>query len=247
MGPTARRKPPIVCATEADCDAALTMQMFKQLAGTPVLFADVRHYHADLGVWDLCNSGEHATYFAGRSDDPAVNLARTEFRPQGFYFPAGGAAVYHIAAPGPVTLARLTRHDRRYRMTIVPREFVDFGARNHEIAALSARTTGRTPSRGSRLPGRAVHPTSSTAITSTASTATGLRELELVCSNLGIDAECEAANRCPAAIGLDFGTESVRALLVDVAIGRDHGDRGRPLCRRRHRARAPWHRRDARR
>ena len=44
------------------------MQIFKHLAGTPVLFADVRHYHADLGVWDLCNSGEHATYFAGRSD-----------------------------------------------------------------------------------------------------------------------------------------------------------------------------------
>ena len=79
------------------------------------------------GVWDLCNSGEHATYFAGRSLDPAVNLGRTEFRPQGFYFPAGGAAVYHIAAPGRVTLARLTRHDGRYVMNIVPAEFVDFG------------------------------------------------------------------------------------------------------------------------
>jgi L-fucose isomerase len=136
-GPDGASKPSIVCATEADSDAALTMQMFKQLTGTPVLFADVRHYHADLGVWDLCNSGEHATYFAGRSLDPAVNLPKTEFRPQGFYFPAGGAAVYHIAAPGPVTLARLTRHDGAYVMTIVGAEFVDFGARNHEIAAIS--------------------------------------------------------------------------------------------------------------
>ena len=76
MDPTARRSRSIVCSTEADSDAALTMQMFKQLTGTPALFADVRHYHADLGVWDLCNSGEHATYFAGRSDDPAVNLPR---------------------------------------------------------------------------------------------------------------------------------------------------------------------------
>jgi L-fucose isomerase len=136
-GPEGEAKPSIVCATEADSDAALTMQIFKHLAGTPVLFADVRHYHADLGVWDLCNSGEHATYFAGRSLDPAVNLARTELRPEGFYFPAGGAAVYHIAAPGRVTLARLTRADGRYVMTIVPAEFVDFGARNHEIAAIS--------------------------------------------------------------------------------------------------------------
>ena len=136
-GPDGTPKPSIVCATEADSDAALTMQLFKHLAGTPALFADVRHYHADLGVWDLCNSGEHATYFAAASMDPAENLPRVEFRPQGFYFPAGGAAVYHIAAPGRMTLARLMRHDRRYRMVIVPAEIVDFGPRNHEIAAIS--------------------------------------------------------------------------------------------------------------
>lgn len=136
-GPDGVSKPSIVCATEADSDAALTMQIFKQLTGEPALFADVRHYHDDLGVWDLCNSGEHATFFAGRSLDPAVNLARTELRPQGFYFPAGGAAVYHIAAPGRVTLARLIRVDGRYVMTIVPAEFVDFGDRNDAIAAIS--------------------------------------------------------------------------------------------------------------
>ena len=136
-GPDGKPKPSIVCSTEADSDAAVTMQIFKHLSGTPVLFADVRHYHADLGVWDLCNSGEHATYFAAKSLEAEANLARTEFRPQGFYFPAGGAAVYHIAAPGRVTLARLTRHDLRYVMTVVPAEFVDFGPRNHEIAAIS--------------------------------------------------------------------------------------------------------------
>ena len=136
-GPDGTPKPPIVCATEADSDAALTMQIMKLLSGTPVLFADVRHYHADLGVWDLCNSGEHATYFAAASFDPGENLPRVELKPQGFYFPAGGAAVYHVAAPGRVTLARLTRHDRRYRMTIVPAEFVDLGARAHEVAAVS--------------------------------------------------------------------------------------------------------------
>ncbi len=135
-GPDGNPKPSIVCATEADSDAALTMQIFKHIAATPVLFADVRHYHEDLGVWDLCNSGEHATYFAAKSFDPEVNLARTEFRPEGFYFPAGGASVYHIAAPGGVTLGRLTRHDGEYRMTALRAEFVDFGERNDEVAAI---------------------------------------------------------------------------------------------------------------
>ena len=128
------------------------MQVFKELTGTPALFADVRHYHADLGVWDLCNSGEHATYFAGRSDDPAVNLPRVEFRPQGFYFPAGGAAVYHIAAPGAVTLARLTRHDRRYRMAIVTRRVRRLRRPQPRDRRALARTTGRMPSRGSDCP-----------------------------------------------------------------------------------------------
>ena len=96
----------------------------------------MRHYHDDLGVWDLCNSGEHATYCAARSFNPEDNLARTEFRPEGFYFPAGGASVYHIAAPGEVTLGRLTRHDGEYRMTALRAEFVDFGDRNDEVAAI---------------------------------------------------------------------------------------------------------------
>lgn len=42
-----------------------------------------------------------------------------------FYFPAGGAAVRHIAAPGRVTMARLTRINGKYIMSIVPAEIVD--------------------------------------------------------------------------------------------------------------------------
>jgi len=117
---------PIVCATEADMDGALTMEIFKHLSGTPVLFADVRHYDAADDVWDLCNSGQHATYFAGRSFDPAVNLPKVRFYPEIIYFPAGGASVAHIAAPGAVTLARLARRQGRYWMAIVPAEFVAF-------------------------------------------------------------------------------------------------------------------------
>jgi L-fucose isomerase len=108
-----------VTATEADMDGALTMQLLKLLTGDPVLFADVRHYHADRDVWDLCNSGQHATWFAARSADPAENLSRVHFHPEVFYFPAGGASVQHLAAPGDLTFARLTRLDGQYRMHVM--------------------------------------------------------------------------------------------------------------------------------
>jgi L-fucose isomerase len=121
-------KEPVVCATEADMDGALTMQLMKHIAQTPVLFADVRHFHEDLDVWDLCNSGQHATWFAARSDDPDENLARVQLLPEVFYFPAGGASVQHVAAEGEMTFARLTRLDGRYRMHVLTGRFVNFDA-----------------------------------------------------------------------------------------------------------------------
>ena len=119
-------KPTHVTATESDMDGALTMQLLKTLSHTPVLFADVRHYHAGKDVWDLCNSGQHATWFAARSADPAENLAKVNLFPEVFYFPAGGASVQHLAAPGSFTLARLTRHDHKYRMHVVRAEFEQY-------------------------------------------------------------------------------------------------------------------------
>ena len=112
-------KPVHVCATEADMDGALTMQLLHTISATPVLFADVRHYHAELGIWDLCNSGQHATWFAERADDPLENLRRVHLYPEGFYFPAGGASIHHLAAEGELTFARLTRHAGRYRMQVL--------------------------------------------------------------------------------------------------------------------------------
>ncbi len=108
-----------VCATEADMDGALTMQLLHTITNTPVLFADVRHYHAELGIWDLCNSGQHATWFAERADDPLENLSRVHLYPEGFYFPAGGASIHHLAAEGELTFARLTRSGGRYRMQVL--------------------------------------------------------------------------------------------------------------------------------
>jgi L-fucose isomerase len=120
-------KEPHVCSTEADMDGALTMQILKHLSGKPVLFADLRHYHGDRGIWDLCNSGQHATWYAAQSDDPAENLAKVNLYPEVFFFPAGGACVNHIAKPSECTFARLTRLGGRYRMQVVRGAFEDYG------------------------------------------------------------------------------------------------------------------------
>lgn len=117
---------PIVAATEADMDGALTMQILKHLSGEPVLFADVRHYDSDDDVWYFSNSGTHATYFAARSLDPVKNLRKVSFLPEVMDYPAGGASVQHFGAPGPMTLARLARRKGKYWLSIVPAEFVEF-------------------------------------------------------------------------------------------------------------------------
>jgi L-fucose isomerase len=142
-------KHPHVCATEADMDAALTMQLMQRLADTPVLFADVRHYHADRDIWDLCNSGQHATWFAARSDDPAENMREVHLYPEDFFFPAGGASVHHLAAPGDFTFARLTRNDGRYRMQVLRGAIERFDEDTNE--ALMRQSTYHWPHAFARL------------------------------------------------------------------------------------------------
>lgn len=58
-------KEPVVYACEADCDAALTMQILKLLTHDPVIFMDVRHYDAENDVMVFCNCGSQSTYYAG--------------------------------------------------------------------------------------------------------------------------------------------------------------------------------------
>ncbi|GAA3523614.1 L-fucose/L-arabinose isomerase family protein [Amycolatopsis ultiminotia] len=138
-----------VTATEADMDGALTMQLLHRITGTPVLFADVRHYHPDRDVWDLCNSGQHATWFAARSDDPAENLAKVHLYPEVFFFPAGGASVQHIAAPGEMTVARLSRLDGHYRLQLMLADFETFDEAT--TGELVARSTPEWPHAFARL------------------------------------------------------------------------------------------------
>ena len=134
---------PIVAATESDMDGALTMQILKTLSGEPTLFADVRHYERSIDTWFFSNSGTHATYFAGHSMDPSVNLKQVQLLPESKDYPAGGAAVHHFAAPGKVTLARFARKGDDYYLTIVPAEIVRFS--QEEMERLGATATPQWP------------------------------------------------------------------------------------------------------
>ena len=120
-------KEPTVCATEADSLAAVTMQLLKYVSGgLPVLFMDVRLYHPDKDLWDFCNSGNHASWYASRSMDPKENFKKVTFHPAlEFYFKAGGASVEFDAAPGEITFARLGLWDDKLYMVIVLGEAVE--------------------------------------------------------------------------------------------------------------------------
>jgi len=122
------RKETVVCSTEADSYAAITMQILKYISGgLPALFMDVRLYHPDLELWDLCNSGNHSSYYASRSFDPRENFKEITFYPAlELYFKAGGASVEFDAAPGKMTFCRLGLWDNnKLYMIIVLGESMD--------------------------------------------------------------------------------------------------------------------------
>jgi len=127
-------KESVVCATEADANAALTMQLMKYLTGgLPVLFMDVRLYHPDLDLWDWCNSGNHASFYAAQSMDAEENFKTITFHPAlEFYFKAGGASVEFDAKPGEMTFARLGLWDEKPYMVIVHGESADLPAEERE-------------------------------------------------------------------------------------------------------------------
>lgn len=134
-------KKPTICATECDSNGALTMQIMHLLSGTPVLFADLRHFFSQQdiqqagghfegeGVYDLVNSGQHAPWFSKRSHDFKENWKSVTLHPSNpMYFPCGGASVEFFADPEPkVTFGRLTRHSGKYRMHLFTGSFVRFG------------------------------------------------------------------------------------------------------------------------
>ncbi|NLF28314.1 MAG: L-fucose isomerase, partial [Clostridiales bacterium] len=116
-----------VCACENDMDGALTMQMLHLLTGLPTLFFDFRHYDAENNVFVFSNCGSQSTYYAARSADARENLRKVKcFAQTPEFYPAGGATVRYMAAPGKLTCARLSRKDGKYRMVIFPAEVKAF-------------------------------------------------------------------------------------------------------------------------
>jgi len=138
-------KKPIVCATECDSNGALTMQLMHLLTGTPALFADLRHYHEKLGLYDLVNSGEHAPWFAKRSSNFRRNWREVHIRPASdFYFRAGGGSVQFYARPADlVTFGRITRTAGRFQMHMFTGSFVKLSRRTEE--RLAKQTTYEWP------------------------------------------------------------------------------------------------------
>lgn len=117
-------KEPVVYACEADCDAALTMQILKLITHKPVIFMDVRHYDKDYDVMVFCNCGSQSTYYAEGSDNFEDNLKKVKLYPALPIYAGGGCHVNCMTHPGKATIARLNRNGSEYRMTIIPTEFV---------------------------------------------------------------------------------------------------------------------------
>ena len=122
---------PIMMACEADGDAALTMEILKEISGgLPVLFMDVSYIDDDQGTFYFPNCGAFCSWYAARSDNPQENMKHIELRPANR--PAGGAITYFTTAPGDMTLARLYREDGRYVMGIISGETTDISAQEYE-------------------------------------------------------------------------------------------------------------------
>ncbi|MCX8037107.1 MAG: fucose isomerase [Candidatus Sumerlaeia bacterium] len=144
-------KEPTVCATEADAYAALTMQLMKYVSGgLPTLFMDVRLYHPDKDLWDWCNSGNHASWYAAQSMDPKENFEKVHLHPAlEFYFKAGGASVEFDAKPGEMTFARLGLWDEKPFMAIMRGESIALS--EAERRAINAQTNPTWPHVHARL------------------------------------------------------------------------------------------------
>jgi len=138
-------KESVVCSTEADSDAAVTMQLMKYVTGgLPTLFMDVRLYHPDRDMWDWCNSGNHASWYSAQSFEAAENFEKITLHPAlEFYFKAGGASVEFDAAPGQMTFARIGLWDEKPYMVIVRGESLDLP--REETRKLAAETDPTWP------------------------------------------------------------------------------------------------------
>ncbi|MFB3825940.1 MAG: L-fucose/L-arabinose isomerase family protein [Bryobacteraceae bacterium] len=118
-------KRPTMMACEADGDGALTMQVLKLISGYPSLLFDMRSYDQANELFVCCNCGAQPSWYAARSEDPNENLAKVFLEPVIPKYGGGGGHFAYVCREGPVTVARLTRVNGRYRMFLAAGEFVN--------------------------------------------------------------------------------------------------------------------------
>ena len=111
-------KEPLVCACEADAEAALTMQVMHLLSGQPASFADFRYYDADQNLFYFCNCGSMSTWFAAGSDDPDENLKKVSLKPIIPKYEGKGAHIQFIAKGGKMTFGRITHEPGKMIFTV---------------------------------------------------------------------------------------------------------------------------------
>jgi L-fucose isomerase len=117
----------IVAATEADDQAALTMQVLKLLSDEePVGFSDLRYWNAKQGLYWFVNSGALAPYFAHGSHH-SLQGAWSERQTCMYFKQGGGTCSVVVRIPGVVTWAR-------------------FSYRNHKIYLCAGRGVTDVPS-----------------------------------------------------------------------------------------------------
>ncbi len=104
-------KKPIPTSCECDCDGALTMRILSLASGgAPSCLVDIKFFGEEDRGFTLANCGAMAPYFA---DPSGKNYKSVTMMPHTFGL-AGGGATQMIAAPGPVTVARLFRTKGEY-------------------------------------------------------------------------------------------------------------------------------------
>lgn len=103
-----------VAACEADANGALTMQILNNITGGTTMFTDVLYYDYAENMIRMCNCGSQPTDFAAsRKDVTWVTEGLREFD-----WVLGGACPRYVGKPGRVTMARLSRVNRKYVMLI---------------------------------------------------------------------------------------------------------------------------------
>ncbi|MFH1945081.1 MAG: hypothetical protein ABIK95_05580 [Acidobacteriota bacterium] len=103
----------VVCATEADDGAAITMQILKLLSGgEPVGFNDMRYWDPGQRLYWFVNSGALAPYFAqGRHD--SLEGSWSERQTYMYFKQGGGTCSVVVRLPGTVTWARFSYRDHQ--------------------------------------------------------------------------------------------------------------------------------------